>query len=136
MLKQLLEEKGLDTKEVWDSIRDNDGSVQHLEGLTDEEKQVYRTFAELDQMKVIEQAAARQKYIDQSQSLNIMVEPDKPVKDINQLYITAWKLGVKSLYYQHSMNAAQQMVRRKLSENRWGREVNTFSQDLISIVYN
>lgn len=121
MLKKLLKEKGLDTKEVWDSIRDNDGSVQHLEGLSDAEKQVFRTFAELDQMKVIEQAAVRQKYIDQSQSLNIMVEPDKPVKEINQLYITAWKLGVKSLYYQHSMNAAQQMVRRKLLESNDGK---------------
>ena len=68
-------------------------------------------------MAVIKQAADRQVYIDQGQSLNIMVEPATPVKDINQLYIQAWKQGVKSLYYQHSMNAAQQMVRKKLAEN-------------------
>jgi ribonucleoside-diphosphate reductase alpha chain len=116
-LQKLLSEKGHDDKATWDSIRDNDGSVQHLDCLTDEEKAVYRTFAEIDQSKVIEQAADRQKYIDQAQSLNIMVAPDTPVKDINALYLQAWKQGVKSLYYQHSMNAAQQMVRKKLQEN-------------------
>ncbi len=116
-LEKLLAEKGKNDKVTWDSIRDNDGSVQHLDFFTPDEKAVFRTFAEIDQMKIIEQAADRQKYIDQAQSLNIMVEPDTPVKEINQMYIQAWKLGVKSLYYQHSMNAAQQMVRKKLQEN-------------------
>ncbi|MBP6924639.1 MAG: ribonucleoside-diphosphate reductase subunit alpha [Candidatus Pacebacteria bacterium] len=115
-LEKLLAEKGKNDKVTWDSIRDNDGSVQHLDFLSENEKAVFRTFAEIDQMKIIEQAADRQKHIDQAQSLNIMVEPDTPIKDINQMYIQAWKLGVKSLYYQHSMNAAQQMVRRKLQE--------------------
>ena len=112
----LLASKDKDDKVTWDSIRDNDGSVQHLDFLSEEEKAVYRTFAEIDQSKVIEQAADRQKFIDQGQSLNVMVDPDTPVKDINALYIQAWKQGVKALYYQHSMNAAQQMVRRKLAE--------------------
>jgi len=115
-LLALLKEKKQDTKTTWDSIRDNDGSVQHLDFLNDDEKAVFRTFAEIDQSKIIEQAAERQQYIDQGQSLNIMVDPDTPVKEINQLYIQAWKLGVKSLYYQHSLNAAQQMMRRKLAE--------------------
>lgn len=115
-LQALLVEKGKDDKVTWDSIRDNDGSVQHLDFLTDNEKAVFRTFAEIDQSKIIEQAAERQKFIDQAQSLNIMVAPDTPVKEINALYIKAWKEGVKSLYYQHSMNAAQQLVRRKLAE--------------------
>jgi ribonucleoside-diphosphate reductase alpha chain len=115
-LQVLLAKKGKDDKATWDSIRDNDGSVQHLECLTDEEKAVFRTFAEIHQGKIIDQAADRQKFIDQGQSLNIMVAPDTPVKDINALYIKAWKQGIKSLYYQHSMNAAQQMVRRKLAE--------------------
>lgn len=115
-LKALLEEKGKDDKVTWDSIRDNDGSVQHLDCLTDEEKAVYRTFAEIDQSKIIEHAGVRQKFIDQGQSLNVMVAPDTPVKDINALYIQAWKQGVKALYYQHSMNAAQQMVRKKLAK--------------------
>lgn len=115
-LLKLLAEKGKDTKEVWDSIRDADGSVQHLDFLTDQERAIFRTFAEIDQSAVIKQAADRQVYIDQGQSLNIMVAPETPVKDINQLYIQAWKQGIKSLYYQHSMNAAQQMVRKKLAE--------------------
>ncbi len=115
-LKELLKGKGKDTKEVWDSIRDTDGSVQHLDFLTDLEKEVFRTFAELDQTTVIDQAAARQKYIDQGQSLNVMILPETPVKDINQLYIHAWKQGIKALYYQHSANAAQAMVRKKLAE--------------------
>lgn len=121
-LQKLLAEKEKDTKDVWDSIRDADGSVQHLDFLTEEEKSVFRTFAEVDQMAVIKQAADRQEYIDQGQSLNIMVEPSMPVKDINQIYIQAWKLGVKSLYYQHSMNAAQQMVRKKLAANANNKE--------------
>jgi ribonucleoside-diphosphate reductase alpha chain len=115
-LQELLAEKGKDDKATWDSIRDNDGSVQHLDCLTDEEKEVFRTFAEIDQTKVIEHAGDRQQFIDQGQSLNVMVAPDTPVKDINALYIQAWKQGVKALYYQHSMNAAQQMVRKKLAE--------------------
>lgn len=116
-LLKLLQEKGKDSKEIWDSIRDNDGSVQHLDFLTDVERATYRTFPEIDQSKVIGQAADRQLFIDQGQSLNIMLAPDTTVKDINALYIEAWKKGVKSLYYQHSMNAAQQMVRKKLQEN-------------------
>ena len=112
-LKALLAEKGMDTVEVWKSIRDYDGSVQHLEGLTQLEKDVFKTYSEIDQMTIIYQAANRQNHIDQGQSLNIMVHPDMPVKDINKLYVTAWQLGVKSLYYQHSMNAAQKFKQKK-----------------------
>ncbi len=117
-LVELLEKKGKNTKEVWGAIRDNDGSVQHLEFLSEEEKAVFRTFAEIDQSVVIEQAAVRQQYIDQGQSLNLMVSPDISPKEINQLYIQAWKQGVKSLYYQHSMNAAQQLSRKKVNAAR------------------
>jgi ribonucleoside-diphosphate reductase alpha chain len=115
LLEKLLEEKGHNTKEVWRSIRDSDGSVQHLDDniLSEKEREVFRTFPEIDQMVIIEQAAARQIFIDQSQSLNIMINPSTPIKDINNLYIQAWKLGVKTLYYQHSMNAAQQLSRKK-----------------------
>lgn len=112
-LKALLKEKGMDTIDVWKSIRDYDGSVQHLEGLTDQEKEVFKTYSEIDQMTLIYQAANRQNHIDQGQSLNIMVHPDMPVKEINKIYVTAWKLGVKSLYYQHSMNAAQKFKQKK-----------------------
>ncbi len=113
-LKELLKTKSKDTKEIWDSIRDNDGSVQHLPFLSREEKELYRTFAEIDQEEIIKQAGERQKYIDQGQSLNIMIAPDTPVKEINRLYLKAWKEGIKSLYYQHSMNASQQLMRKKL----------------------
>lgn len=114
-LVELLEKKGKNTKDVWDSIRDHDGSVQHVEFLSEREKEVFRTFAEIDQSVVIEQAAVRQQYIDQGQSLNLMVSPDISAKDINQLYMQAWKQGIKSLYYQHSMNAAQQLSRKKIN---------------------
>ncbi len=116
-LESLLETKNKNNKDVWRNIRDHDGSVQQLDFLSDEEKEVFKTFPELDQMSIIEQAATRQAYIDQGQSLNIMVHPDTPIKDINQFYITAWKLGIKALYYQHSMNAAQKF-NQKLNQKR------------------
>jgi ribonucleoside-diphosphate reductase alpha chain len=115
-LEALLNEKGLNTPEIWSNIRDNDGSVQHLEGLNDHEKRVFRTFSEIDQKAIIDQAADRQKYIDQAQSLNIMIDPSLPTKDLNALYLYAWEKGIKTLYYQHSMNAAQQFGRKKLQE--------------------
>jgi ribonucleoside-diphosphate reductase alpha chain len=112
-LVKLLEEKGQNTPDVWRSIRDYDGSVQHLEFLTENERDVFKTYPEIDQMTVIYQAANRQNHIDQGQSINVMVHPDMPTKDLNNLYMTAWKLGVKSMYYQHSMNAAQKFKQKK-----------------------
>jgi ribonucleoside-diphosphate reductase alpha chain len=112
-LEKLLEEKGLNTLEVWRNIRDYDGSVQHLDFLTDEEKDVFKTYSEIDQMDLIYQAANRQNHIDQGQSVNIIVHPEMPVKEINKIHVTAWKLGLKSLYYQHSMNAAQKFAQKK-----------------------
>jgi ribonucleoside-diphosphate reductase alpha chain len=117
VLRKLLQELGKDTKDVWQSIKQQDGSVQHLEFLTDEQKEVFRTFAEINQSSIVNQAAIRQDYIDQSQSLNLMVPPDMPTKEINKLLIDAWKLGVKTLYYQHSMNSAQAFSRKKLGLN-------------------
>ncbi|MBP1923806.1 MULTISPECIES: ribonucleoside-diphosphate reductase subunit alpha [Halorubrum] len=111
-LEAILKQRGRDEREVWDSIAQNDGSVQHLDCLTDEEKEVFKTFAEIPQMAIINQAAQRQKHIDQAQSLNVSIDPSEvSVKEINQLYIEAWKKGVKSLYYQHSVNAAQKFSR-------------------------
>ncbi|MEM8999050.1 MAG: ribonucleoside-diphosphate reductase subunit alpha [Bacteroidota bacterium] len=112
-LMALLQEKGKNTDDVWRSIRDRDGSVQHLDFLSNEEKAVFKTYSELDQLDVIYQAAARQNHIDQGQSVNIIVHPDMPTKDINKIHVTAWKLGLKSLYYQHSMNAAQKFKQKK-----------------------
>ncbi|RXG24194.1 ribonucleoside-diphosphate reductase subunit alpha [Leeuwenhoekiella marinoflava] len=112
-LVDLLEEKGKNTTEVWRSIREFDGSVQHLDFLSDLEKDVFKTYSEIDQLDIIYQAANRQNHIDQGQSVNIIVHPDMPVKEINKIHITAWKLGLKSLYYQHSMNAAQKFKQKK-----------------------
>ena len=112
-LVKLLDEKGVNNVETWRDIRDHDGSVQHLEFLTDHEKEVFKTYAEIDQMDIIYQAANRQNHIDQGQSVNIIVHPDMSVKDINKIHVTAWKLGLKSLYYQHSMNAAQKFRQKK-----------------------
>ncbi len=112
-LEELLKEKGQNTTEVWHDIRSNDGSVQHLEFLTEHEKDVFKTYSEIDQMDLIYQAANRQNHIDQGQSVNIIVHPEMPVKEINKIHVTAWKLGLKSLYYQHSMNAAQKFAQKK-----------------------
>lgn len=112
-LVKLLQEKGMDTSEIWMDIRGRDGSVQHLDFLSEEEKAVFKTYSEIDQMDIIYQAANRQNHIDQGQSVNIIIHPDMPVKAINKIHITAWKLGLKSLYYQHSMNAAQKFKQKK-----------------------
>ena len=116
-LVKLLEEKGMDTPEVWRQIRDRDGSVQDLDFLSENEKEVFKTYAEIDQMSIIYQAANRQNHIDQGQSLNIIIHPDTTTKEINKIHVTAWKLGLKSLYYQHSMNAAQKFKQKKECES-------------------
>lgn len=116
-LEKLLEDKGKNTKDTWDSIKNFDGSVQHLPFLDEYEKSVFKTFAEISQMSVINQAAIRQQFIDQAQSLNLMISPNMPVKEVNQLLITAWESGVKTLYYQHSLSEAQIKNRQKLQIN-------------------
>ena len=112
-LVKLLKEKNKDNQKVWSSIRDRDGSVQHLDFLSNEEKDVFKTYAEIDQMDIIYQAANRQAHIDQGQSVNLMIHPDMSTKEINKIYLSAWEMGLKSLYYQHSMNAAQQFKQKK-----------------------
>ena len=114
-LKQLLEQKGKDTFEVWESILQRAGSVQHLDFLSSHEKLVFRTFVEISQMEIIIQAAARQKYIDQGQSLNLMIHPQTATRDVNTLLLKAHELGVKTLYYQLGQNAAQEFARDILS---------------------
>lgn len=114
-LKKLLKEKGLDTPEMWKEILLNGGSVQFMTQLTDHEKSVFETFGEIPQFEVISQAAMRQPYIDQGQSLNLMVHPDASPKDVSDLLIEGWKLGIKSFYYQRSTNPAQEYARSLLS---------------------
>ena len=117
-LKELLKEKGKDTKEVMESIRDNDGSVQHLDFLSQREKDVFKTYGEINQYNILDQAASRQYFIDQGQSINIMVNPTNVTsEELNELYLFAWANGIKSLYYQHGTNAAQQFNLSKLCIN-------------------
>ena len=110
-LQKLLKDKGMNSSEVWRSIMSKGGSVQHLDFLTEREKFVFKTFGEITPLEIIQQAAGRQKYIDQSQSLNLVIHPDASLKDVNALYIEAWKLGLKTLYYQRSSNLAQETSR-------------------------
>ena len=114
-LLNLLKMKDKNTSEIWDSILLNNGSVQHLDFLSDNEKEVFKTFNEISQLVIIQQAAQRQKFICQGQSINLMIHPDTPIKDLNKLYIVAEELGLKSLYYQFSINAAQKFNRNLLN---------------------
>jgi ribonucleoside-diphosphate reductase alpha chain len=110
-LVKLLQEKERDTTDVWNSILKHGGSVQHLNFLDEREKAVFKTFGEISQIEIIRQAAQRQRYIDQSQSLNLMIHPDTSLKDVNALFYEAWKSGIKTLYYQRSVNMAQKVSR-------------------------
>ncbi len=98
-LECLLESKGLNNENIWDQILADNGSIQNLSGLTEEEKEVFLTFSEVNQLELVRQSAIRQKYIDQTQSLNLCFDPTDSPKWINQCHMEAWKLGVKTLYY-------------------------------------
>jgi len=114
-LKSLLAEKGKDTDAVWVKILNSGGSVQRLSFLSEEEKDVFKTFGEISQKEIVIQAAQRQKFIDQGQSLNLMVSPESSYKEVNQLMIYAWENGVKGLYYQRSANPSQELARSILN---------------------
>ena len=114
-LKALLKEKGKDTDNVWLSILNSGGSVQRLPFLSEEEKGVFKTFGEVSQKEIVIQAIQRQKFIDQGQSLNLMVAPDVPMKEVNKLMIYAWENGLKGLYYQRSANPSQELARSILN---------------------
>ena len=98
-LEELLETKGENKDEIWTSILEHEGSVQHLECLSDDEKAVFRTAFEIDQRWIIEHAADRTPYICQSQSLNLFLPGDIDKWDLHMLHWTAWERGLKSLYY-------------------------------------
>jgi ribonucleoside-diphosphate reductase alpha chain len=98
-LARLLEAKGLNIEEIWQSILAHEGSVQHIDALSDDEKSVFRTAFEIDQRWVIELAADRAPLICQGQSLNLYLRSDIHKWDLLMLHWTAWERGVKSLYY-------------------------------------
>ncbi len=98
-LAKLLEKHGKNTDEVWSSITTNQGSVSHLEFLTKEEKETFKTAFEIDQRWIVELGADRTPHISQAQSVNVFVPADVHKKDLHQLHFQAWKKGLKSLYY-------------------------------------
>jgi ribonucleoside-diphosphate reductase alpha chain len=110
-LTQLLKDKNKNDNDTWKSILEHGGSVQHLEFLTEHEKNVFKTFAEISQKEVVIQAAQRQKYIDQAQSLNLMVPHNAKPKEVNELLIFGWELGIKTFYYQKSSSPSQELAR-------------------------
>jgi ribonucleoside-diphosphate reductase alpha chain len=107
----LLKEKDKNDDETWMSILSHGGSVQHLDFLSDHEKNVFKTFGEISQKEIVIQAAQRQKYIDQSQSLNLMIPHDAKPKEVNELLIFGWEQGIKTFYYQRSSNPSQKLAR-------------------------
>jgi len=114
-LERLLEEKKKNTQTTWKSILSKGGSVQHLNFLSDEEKSVFKTFGETSQKEIVIQASQRQKFIDQGQSLNLMISPKCPPKQVSELLIFGWEQGVKSFYYQRSANPSQELARSILN---------------------
>lgn len=113
-LENVLADHDKNDHATWHSILVKGGSVQHLKFLSEHEKNVFKTFGEISQKEIIIQASARQKYIDQSQSINLMIHPKTSVKDVNQLLIFAWELGVKTLYYHRGTNPSQELSRNLL----------------------
>ena len=110
-LEKVLETYGKNDDATWDNILMKKGSVQHLEFLTQNERDVFKTFSEISPILVVQQAAARQPYIDQSQSLNLMIPHTASTKEVNALLIEGWRLGIKTFYYQRSSNPSQELVR-------------------------
>ncbi len=115
-LKKLLAEKGQDTEEVWSSIFTNEGSIMHLDFLSDMEKDVFKTAFEIDQRWLIEHAADRTPFVCQAQSLNVFLPADVHKKMLHQVHMEAWKKGVKSLYYCRSRS-----IQRAESAASWDR---------------
>ena len=101
VLESILQEKGMDKDRYWDQMLEDGGSAQNLpdDVLSPQEKEMFLTFPEINQLELIRQAAIRQRYLDQTQSLNMSFDPNDSPKWINQVHLEAWKLGVKTLYY-------------------------------------
>jgi len=121
-LEALLETKGENTANVWSSILEHEGSVQHLDMLSDDEKGVYKTAFELDQRWVVELSADRSPEICQAQSINLFIPGDVNKWDLHMLHWRAWETGVKSLYY----------LRSKSVQEAEGTEVDPNQPDLFS----
>lgn len=129
-LEKLLGEKGIDTEAVWNSILEHEGSVQHLDALTDDEKAIYKTAFELDQRWIVELAADRTPEICQAQSINLFIPGDVDKWDLHMLHWAAWERGVKSLYYLRSKSV--QRAAFAGSEDKAEAEIDPNQPDLFS----
>jgi ribonucleoside-diphosphate reductase alpha chain len=98
-LTELLEKKGMNNNQVWSSIATNEGSVQHLDFLSCDEKDVFKTAQEIDQRWLVEFVADRTPYIDQAQSFNVFIPANVSKRELHKIHFSAWKKGVKSMYY-------------------------------------
>ena len=116
-LQKLLKSKKLDTKETWDQILADGGSVQDIKGLSKEEKEVYKTFKEINQLELVRQAGVRQQYIDQSVSLNLAFPSSATPRWINKVHLNAWKQGVKTLYYTRTESVLRGDIASKAMED-------------------
>lgn len=114
-LKKLLKDKDQDKENIWKDILIRGGSVQHLDFLSQEEKDIFKTFGEISQKEIVIQNIQRQKYIDQAISLNLMIPPNCQAKEVSELLIYGWQNGIKTFYYQRSSNPAQELVRSILT---------------------
>lgn len=133
-LTALLEEKGKNTEEVWSSITTREGSVQHLDFLSDDEKDVFKTAFELDQRWVIDLAADRAPMIDQAQSVNVFIPADIHKRDLHQIHFSAWKKGLKSLYYCRSKSLQRaEVISGKMVRQTTGDSNSLPSPDAIEI---
>ena len=119
-LEEVLEEKGKNTDKVWTDIITNGGSVQHLNFLTVDEKNVFKTAIEIDQMKIVDQAGTRQRFLCQGQSVNLFFSAGAERKYLHTVHFNAWRRGVKGLYYlrtettQQAENVAEKVQRDAL----------------------
>ena len=127
-LGDLLEEKGKNDADTWSSIFTNEGSVQHLDFLSDDEKDVFKTAFEMDQRWLIEHAADRAPFICQAQSLNVFVPADVHKKDLHAIHWEAWKKGVKSLYYCRSKS-----IQRAESQSSWERSIAAAPKEQVDL---
>jgi len=114
-LKKLLSEKGKDTEDVWMSILEHGGSVQHLDFLTEHEKSVFKISTEIGQLDHIKMFASRVKYFDQSMSMNLTIPASSDAEEVMSLTIEAWLSGLKTMYYQHNVNMARETTKNLLT---------------------
>mgnify|MGYP003114034051 FL=1 len=115
-LEKILDKKGLNTKEIWDKILADGGSVQDIKELDEDTKEVFKTFKEINQLELVRQAGIRQQYIDQSVSLNLAFPSQADPKWINQVHLDAWKKGIKTLYYMRTESVLRGDIAAKAME--------------------